>query len=201
MQIYGDERVKTLYFHSFFNNWGNLCTFVAHTKQNFMYRSIEDFLTNRKEEELKTVKIFSLITPETKSVKIHENVRSLERLAWHITQTLTEMGKHAGLFETDLLHELPVPGSFAEIIEHYTNYNTLLMRAVRLKWTDSSLSDPVNMYGEEWKKGKILSVIIAHEGHHRSQMTVIMRMLGLPVPGLYGPSKEEWSDMGMPAMD
>lgn len=166
-----------------------------------MYRSIEDFLTTRKEEESSTVKLFSNLTEETKSVKIHENVRSLERLAWHITQTLTEMGKNAGLFETDLLHELPIPATLPELIETYVNYNTLLMRTVRLKWTDSNLDDLVNMYGEEWKKGKILSVLIAHESHHRSQMTVIMRMLGLPVPGIYGPSKEEWASFGMPPMD
>lgn len=166
-----------------------------------MYRSIEDFLTERKEEESSTVKLFSLLTEETKAVKIHENVRSLERLAWHITQTITEMGKNAGLFETDLLHELPAPATLAELIEIYIDYNTLLLRTVRLKWTDSNLEDPVNMYGEQWKKGKILSVLVAHESHHRSQMTIIMRMLSLPVPGIYGPSKEEWAGMGIPPME
>ncbi|MBC8984384.1 hypothetical protein H9X96_01190 [Pedobacter sp. N36a] len=166
-----------------------------------MYRSIEDFLTERKEEESNTVKLFSNLTEESKSVKIHENVRSLERLAWHITQTLTEMGKNAGLFETDLLHELPIPATLPELIKTYVDYNTLLMRTVRLKWTDSNLDDLVNMYGEPWKKGKVLSVLIVHESHHRSQMTVIMRMLGLSVPGIYGPSKEEWESMGMPPMD
>lgn len=166
-----------------------------------MYRSIEDFLTERKEEESNTIKLFSNLTEESKSVKIHENVRSLERLAWHITQTLTEMGKNAGLFENDLLHELPIPATLAELIDIYVDYNTLLMRTVRLKWTDSNLDDLVNMYGEQWKKGKVLSVLIAHESHHRSQMTVIMRMLGLNVPGIYGPSKEEWESMGMPSME
>lgn len=166
-----------------------------------MYRSIEDFLTERKEEESYTLKLFSTITEEAKSTKIHENVRSLERLAWHITQTLTEMGTNAGLFETDLQHELPIPSTMAELIEAYINYNTLFMRTVRLKWTDSSLEDEVNMYGQQWKKGKVLSVIIAHESHHRSQMTVIMRMLGLPIYGIYGPSREEWVSLGLPPME
>jgi hypothetical protein len=28
-------------------------------------------------------------------------------------------------------------------------------------------------------------------------MTVLMRLAGLKIPGLYGPSKEEWSRYGM----
>ena len=55
------------------------------------------------------------------------------------------------------------------------------------------------MYGEHWSKGTVLRVLINHQSHHRGQMTVIMRMLGLPVPGIYGPSKEEWVEMGMNA--
>jgi len=29
----------------------------------------------------------------------------------------------------------------------------------------------------------------------------LMRQAGLKVPGIYGPSKEEWALMGMPARD
>ncbi len=30
-------------------------------------------------------------------------------------------------------------------------------------------------------------------------MTVLMRQAGLTVPGIYGPSKEEWANLGMEA--
>lgn len=36
------------------------------------------------------------------------------------------------------------------------------------------------------------------ETHHLGQMTVLMRQAGLNVPGVYGPSKEEWTAYGMP---
>lgn len=166
-----------------------------------MYRSIKDFLTDLAAEQENTVKIFSNITEDTKAVKLHENVRTLERLAWHITQSITEIGTAAGLFEKDELHGLPIPETLPEIITAYRNFNTELQKTVPLKFTDSILTDTVPMYGEEWEKGKVLSVLIAHEAHHRSQMTVVMRLLGLPVPGIYGPSKEEWSMMGLPPMD
>lgn len=165
-----------------------------------MYRHIKDFITDWQNEQSYTVKIFSKITEETKAIKINENVRTLERLAWHITQSITEMGTRAGLFEKDFLEDLPIPTVFSEIIAAYQNYNALLSKAVKSKWTDLTLDEEVNMYGESWKKGKILGVLIAHEAHHRSQMTIIMRMVGLAVPGIYGPSKEEWASMGLPPM-
>lgn len=166
-----------------------------------MYRSIDDFLKDWKNEEAFTIRIFELITAATKGEKIHKDVRSLERLAWHLTQTLTEMGTKAGLFATDTLDHIAIPATMEEITATYKNNSELLARAVQLKWTSSSLADLIPMYGDQWAKGKLLQIFILHQAHHRGQMTVIMRVLGLPVPGLYGPSKEEWLEMGLPAMD
>ena len=38
------------------------------------------------------------------------------------------------------------------------------------------------MYGEMWKRGTTLGVIISHQIHHRAQLTVVMRLNGLKVP-------------------
>jgi uncharacterized damage-inducible protein DinB len=32
---------------------------------------------------------------------------------------------------------------------------------------------------------------ISHPVHHRAQLTVYLRLLGVPVPGMYGPSADE----------
>jgi len=165
-----------------------------------MYRDIQDFVTDWQHESANTVKIFSGITEETKAVKINPNIRSLERLAWHITETITEMGTKAGLFDENPLEHQPTPVTMAQLTATYQEYNQRLAKAVQNRWTNESLTEEVPMYGESWSKGTVLSVLIAHEAHHRSQMTIIMRMVGLPVPGLYGPSQEEWAAMGMPAM-
>jgi uncharacterized damage-inducible protein DinB len=53
------------------------------------------------------------------------------------------------------------------------------------------------MYGQQWKKGVALYYLVAHQTHHRAQMTTLMRLLGLRVPGIYGPSQEEWKEMNM----
>ncbi len=62
------------------------------------------------------------------------------------------------------------------------------------------LSEMIPMYGEQWPRGLALAMLISHETHHRGQMTVLMRQAGVPVPGVSGPSREEWEAMGMPPM-
>lgn len=166
-----------------------------------MYRNTEDFLTDWQLEADNTTRVFENITEDTKAIKIHPNIRTLERLAWHITQTITEMGTKAGLFEEDVLEHQPAPAVFNDVIAAHQKYNALLAQAVATRWINDTLNEEVNMYGQTWSKGTILDVLVKHEAHHRSQMTVIMRMVGLPVPGLYGPSQEDWAAMGMPAME
>jgi len=63
------------------------------------------------------------------------------------------------------------------------------------------LAEEINMYGEKWTRSATLASIIKHQIHHRAQMTVLMRQAGLKVPGVYGPSREEWSQYGMPAQE
>ena len=166
-----------------------------------MYHNIETFLTDWKTEAENTRRIFDVITEDTKRIKIHPNIRSLERLAWHITQTITEMGTKAGLFQENKLEHTALPSTFKEAVLTHQQCNALLAEAVKTRWLDSILSEQVDMYGELWSKGTVLDVLVKHEAHHRSQMTVIMRMVGLPVPGLYGPSQEEWAAMGFPPME
>ena len=166
-----------------------------------MYRKIQDFLNDWNYESEGTAKIFSLITDANRRQEIHEGVRSLERLSWHLTQTITEMGHRAGLFPVDPFEGEDIPLNTASILEIYKDYSEQIAKAVNSKWTDSTLEDQVDMYGEQWSKGTILRVLINHQSHHRGQMTVILRMFDIPVPGLYGPSKEEWAQMGMLAPD
>lgn len=164
-----------------------------------MYRSIEDFIKDWEEETESTLKVIGALTDQTIREKVHPEVRSLERLAWHLTQSITEMGTRAGLFAADELEGTSPPAAIPELMDTYKKYCGLLIKALRSKWTDSALADTTDMYGEPWEKGKVLRVLIAHQTHHRGQMTVIMRLLGLPVPGVCGPSKEEWAQFGMVA--
>jgi len=166
-----------------------------------MYRTINDFLEDWKNEASSTVKIFESITENVKSKKEAENLRTLERMAWHITQTLTEMPARANIIDTDVLEDEPIPAIFKEIINIYQKYSQVIMDKVASLWTDEMLLEKIEVYGQMWERRKILSVLVLHQAHHRGQMTALMRILGLKVPGIYGPAKEEWHKFGMEAMD
>jgi len=166
-----------------------------------MYSKIEDFIADWKEESANTLKVLSAIPDEVKSVKDYKNIRSLERLAWHITQTITEMPKSCKLTDVDPLANKDVPADFKEIVDLYDKHSKNLIEIVKKKWKDNDLSKKIEVYGEVWEARKILSVIIKHEIHHRAQLTIIMRLLDLPVPGIYGPSKEEWTKYGAEAQE
>jgi uncharacterized damage-inducible protein DinB len=166
-----------------------------------MYRKIKDFSIDWKYESESTIKIFNNITDSALNKKDHENVRSIAILTWHITTTIGEMLGRTGVkIESPDEHSKP-PASIKEIIDAYTKAAESCSMQIEQNWNDDILNEKVEMYGEEWKKGVVLDVLIKHQTHHRGQLTVLMRQAGLKVPGIYGPAKEEWAEMNMPAAE
>ena len=120
-------------------------------------------------------------------------------IAWHTTETIGEMLGRTGLkvFRPDMEHF--DEKSSQQLKECYQNSSDSLIEKLKAGWTDETLSAEDDMYGEKWKRGTTLAVLITHQAHHRGQMTVLMRQAGLIVPGIYGPAKEEWAAYGMEA--
>ncbi len=166
-----------------------------------MFRVVDDFLEGWKYEGEATLKIFRNLTDASLGQKVTPEGRSIGFIAWHITQCIPEMMSRTGLRFTDFDEKAPVPADIAEIVRTYENFSRQLLEQVRTNWKDADLTVEVNMYGEMWSKGKTLSVLMAHQAHHRAQITVLMRQAGLKVPGVYGPSREEWAAFGMPPQD
>ena len=162
-----------------------------------MYRSIADFQTDWGHESEKTLNIFRALTEESLTQKVTGDGRSLGFIGWHITVTLGEMLGQAGIkIDSPSGGEMP---KLAEIIAAYEKGARLVSEEVAKAWKDEELGDDIPMYGMNWKKGITLHALIAHQIHHRGQMTVLMRQAGLRVPGVYGPAKEEWVEYGMAA--
>jgi uncharacterized damage-inducible protein DinB len=93
--------------------------------------------------------------------------------------------------------ESPVPATAREIFQAYNEAAIGLLEEIKRKWSDASLAQVDEMYGEKWSRAKTLRALINHQIHHRGQMTVLMRQAGLRVPGLFGPAREDWAKMGM----
>ena len=166
-----------------------------------MYRTIDDFLSDWKYESEATLKVFKNITNDSLNKKDNENVRTIAVLAWHITTTVREMLTKTGLQIAGPEEHSKPPVTIAEIISAYQATAKSVTETVENKWTDATLQEEVNMYGQQWKNGVTLDILIKHQTHHRGQLSILMRQAGLIVPGIYGPAKEEWAEMNMPAMD
>ena len=165
-----------------------------------MLRKIEDFQKDWAYEVESTGKILSALTDESLSQKVTEDGRSLGFLGWHLTQTLGEMLGLVGLKIDAPGFDKECPTSASDIAVAYEKAGKSVTDEIAKNWTDETLLQKDNMYGDTWARGLTLFYLIAHQAHHRGQMTVLMRQAGLPVPGVYGPAKEEWAAMGAPAM-
>ena len=163
-----------------------------------MIRTINDFELLWVEESGKTRTILDQLNDASLSRAVGPRERTLGRIAWHVTMTIPEMMSQTGLTFSEHNVERPVPASADQIREAYSLLSGELLVQVKTHWTDQTLEISDEMYGQHWKRGFTLTVLVFHQTHHRGQMTVLMRQAGLKVPGLYGPAREEWSSMGMP---
>ena len=166
-----------------------------------MYYKISDFIADWKYESESTIKVFSNLTDESLTKKVHEKVRTAGRLAWHITTSIGEMAHRTGLTFETVEENSTIPSKVSEIIKSYKQASDNMIAEIKTKWKDETLMLEDDMYGEMWAKGKTLGVLVTHQIHHRAQLTVAMRLAGLKVPGVYGPSNEEWAAMGMQAQE
>jgi uncharacterized damage-inducible protein DinB len=164
-----------------------------------MLRTIEDFQKDWAYESESTLKILNALTDGSLDQKVTPSGRNLGFIAWHLTLTLGEMLAHCGLKIDAPAENAECPTSAAAIAAAYEKGAKSVGEEIAKNWTDETLLETDNMYGETWPRGVTLFALIAHQAHHRGQMTVLMRQAGLTVPGVYGPSSEEWQAHGMAA--
>jgi len=166
-----------------------------------MYHKISEFILDWTYESESTIKVFSNLANESLSKKVHEKVRTSGRLAWHITTSIPEMMNRTGLKIESVKEDSPIPATVSVLVNAYKSVSEGMITQVKANRNDEYLLKEDDMYGEKWAKGKTLGILITHQIHHRAQLTIVMRLLGLTVPGIYGPSNEEWSAYGMPAQE
>ncbi len=166
-----------------------------------MYTSIQQFIKDFTHEKETTLTVFKKIPNDKLMLKPNDDIRSLQRLVWHILITHGEMLGKAGLtINCPDEHAAPI-NNMNEICRLYEISANSVLQVVNEKWVDEDLKSELNMYGENWSKGTILSVLIKHEVHHRGQLSVVMRLNDIKVPSIYGPAKEDWAKYDMPSAE
>ncbi len=164
-----------------------------------MYLSLSNFKNDWASEYDATLTTLNGLTNASLTAPMPANIRTIATLAWHIVYSVSEMLNHTELKIEALAVSVPANLTVTMLIDEYKKTNTAFVAAIDA-WEYNQLTVKVPMYGEEWTKGKLLQIIMHHQIHHRAQLGVLMRIAGLAVLGVYGPSKEDWTAMGMAPM-
>jgi uncharacterized damage-inducible protein DinB len=164
-----------------------------------MYHKLQDFINDWTYESDATIKVLSNLSDEVLIVKFNNEIRTAGKLAWHIVTSVGEMAHRTGLTFETVDKNVPIPFTAKEIVDEYKRASDELIKEINEKWNDETLSieDKITGQGDMWSRGKTLGALVNHQIHHRGQLTVVMRLAGLKVPGVYGPAKEEWVNYGM----
>ncbi len=161
-----------------------------------MINTIREFEREWGYERQGTSKLMRELTDASLAQAVAKDHRTLGRLAWHITTSITEMISRVGLRLDGPDPESPVPATAKAIADAYERVSASVLQSVLREWTDATLAVEDEMYGEKWARGFTLEVLMNHQTHHRGQMTVLMRQAGLTVHGIYGPARQEWATFG-----
>lgn len=161
--------------------------------------SIADGFVMELEQEAATTRRVLERLPEDKlSWKPHPKSMSLGQLALHVAQIPDVMSQ---LLSTDV-DGMPPSNGQAEASSRAELVNALNAGVnagtARLKgWSDAQMMAPwtFSIGGRTVmsapRAGMVRGLMFNHLYHHRGQLQVYLRLLGVPVPSVYGPTADE----------
>ncbi|ATO47728.1 DinB family protein [Brevibacillus laterosporus] len=164
-----------------------------------MFQTLDHFLKSWEFEAAATQKLLRNLTDESLKQEITLQNWTLGRIAWHTVAAIRIITSNTNLTFDAPAEDYPVPTKAQFIAESYHQASNAFVQALKKEWTDHTLQERIEFIGQQMPNGSLLMFLIQHQSHHRGQMTVLMRQAGLTVPGIYGPSKEEWAMFGMEA--
>ncbi|NGY89794.1 hypothetical protein F3K44_03885 [Bacillus megaterium] len=164
-----------------------------------MFQSLDSFLRSWEYEANATQRLLKNLTDGSLKQQITSQNWTLGRIAWHTVTSIHIIVSNTNLTFEAPSEDWPVPTTAQFIADSYQQASDAFVQALRTQWIDKTLEERIDFLGQKIPNGSLLMFLIQHQTHHRGQMTVLMRQAGLTVPGIYGPSKEEWENFGMEA--
>lgn len=161
--------------------------------------SIKDgILSEIKHETNNTKKILDRLTNEHWNYKPHEKSMSLGELVSHVVEMHSWI--HAALskdvfdFRKDYqrMKETTIEELKSNLENNLQKNIDFVNEQTDEFWlTNWKLTVGDHVLSDLPKIGAFRYIITNHLIHHRGQLTVYMRMLDIPVPGIYGPSADD----------
>jgi len=158
------------------------------------------FIAELKHETILTKKMLERVPLDQKAWKPHEKSMSLGRLATHVTETLKWISVIRNIDDFDFTRDYDFKPQVAASQEELLQ---LFQINLENALTDlGAMSD--DDFGKSWtvrrgeqvmyqvpKKVAVRGWGYSHQIHHRGQLSVYLRLLDVPVPGMYGPSADD----------
>ncbi len=154
-----------------------------------------------KHEMANTRKMLERVPFEQASYKPHEKSRAMANEAMHIANVISWIPRIINSPEFDMskpgaLPKVELPKNNQELLEMFDKNCAETLKAFE------SVSDEAMMTPWTFRNGEhvvftlpraaaIRNMGLNHHYHHRGQMSVYLRLAGVPVPGMYGPSADE----------
>lgn len=157
------------------------------------------FIAELKHEAGLTKKMLEKVPLDKAEWKPHEKSMTLGRLATHIAENFKWIAEIKNIDDYDFATKVFKPNVAASQEELISIFQTNLETAVNdlSLMTDEDFNKPwivragqKVMYNTP-KKVAIRGWAFSHHIHHRGQLSVYLRLLDIPVPGMYGPSADE----------
>ncbi|MEP7372553.1 MAG: DinB family protein [Chitinophagaceae bacterium] len=162
--------------------------------------AIDAFIAELKHETSLTKKILERVPMDKKDWRPHEKSMSLGRLATHIAETLKWISNIRHIDDFDFMKDFnfkqQVAASQEELLQLFqTNLDAAINDLSAMSDDDFNNIWTVRK-GEQVmfqipKKVAVRGWGFSHQIHHRGQLSVFLRLLDVPVPGMYGPSADE----------
>lgn len=160
---------------------------------------VEGILSEFDQEAQTTRRVLERVPEEQLAWKPHPKSMSLGQLALHIAGSPGFIVGWLPLETTDfpdMEAGPPQPKSSAEVLSAFDQSVATVRRTLGqlgdagLQGTCSFTKNGVPMMSMP-KTAVVRTIILNHSYHHRGQLSVYLRLLGVPVPSIYGPSADE----------
>jgi uncharacterized damage-inducible protein DinB len=129
--------------------------------------------------------------------KPHAKSMPLDRLASHVAAmpSWLRFALASELFELNPETKPDIAASTAELLEMFDKSVETGRASIAGATDDDMRKNWTFKYGDEFSftsaRTKVIRSFVNHLVHHRAQLGVYLRLLEIPVPGMYGPSADE----------